>query len=388
MKILIVGASTVWLEFLAYSFKKDNENIVVDATEISIIKPTEIKYVDNVIKSPFEKKGFIRARSGNVFVTLNGEIEVPQGFDFKSAEQYVLEHSMINMIKSRGYTHISLQYVRERHYFLAHLPSEIKIVTSFCGSDLLRTGYRIGIHHLLKRASKITLQRPFMKEILGFIYGHELKHKVNYVLYGSDNRHFDLVDELNINPDKDKIKGIIYKWMNIPNERCLIQIGHNSSPANQHDDIVLQIKKLPKEIKDSIALILPATYGGATINLEGLNDVPYYILDRYLSIDELVLLRSCINIYIHLPISDALSGTLMELVYSGASIITGKWLFYSHLDEVDASYLDINCLEELPSAVERIVSSRGLDLKSPNRELIKSKYSNEGASKTWFKIFD
>jgi hypothetical protein len=55
---------------------------------------------------------------------------------------------------------------------------------------------------------------------------------------------------------------------------------------------------------------------------------------------------------IHLPISDQLSATMLEYLYTGNYLITGQWLPYEMLDKEGVYYKRITSFEELSSVIE------------------------------------
>src|SRR5690606_2817079 len=69
------------------------------------------------------------------------------------------------------------------------------------------------------------------------------------------------------------------------------------------------------------------------------------------------IFRKASDLYIHVPISDALSGTLTEFLYAGTSLIAGAWLPYKILSEHKIAFSSINAFEELPDRLTQMLES-------------------------------
>ena len=77
----------------------------------------------------------------------------------------------------------------------------------------------------------------------------------------------------------------------------------------------------------------------------------FRIVQRYLDRQELAAFRIASDILIHLPVSDALSGTVLETVYAGNAVITGSWLPYSPFRKAGLPLVTVENVAALSSCI-------------------------------------
>ena len=82
-------------------------------------------------------------------------------------------------------------------------------------------------------------------------------------------------------------------------------------------------------------------------------------LTRYLDWQQLAAFRIATDILIHLPVSDALSGTVLEVVYGGNCVITGSWLPYSPFRKARLPLVTVDDFAELPSCASQTLLRLG-----------------------------
>lgn len=239
------------------------------------------------------------------------------------------------------------------------LSNRMKIICSFWGSDLMRlTGVSnvFYVSKALEKANEITLQTPEMGQILCSKYGRKFSSKLNILRFVLDDKIFKEIKRYRNQSDQiNEFK----KSIGIPNDKLVVAIGHNAAPENNHIDIIQKLESLPKEFKNKTVFILHVSYGGDMDYITRLiriaeeeKDFNLHIIKDYLQATEIALLRLSTDILIHLPISDALSAAMTEVIYAGNSVITGAWLPYGILKRNGIQYKEIEDFDEISEALE------------------------------------
>jgi hypothetical protein len=84
----------------------------------------------------------------------------------------------------------------------------------------------------------------------------------------------------------------------------------------------------------------------------------FRMFTRYLGWPELAAFRCATDLMIHLPASDALSGTVLEVLYAGNPVITAGWLPYSPYRRARLPLLTVDDFSELPGLLAGIWKRR------------------------------
>jgi len=216
----------------------------------------------------------------------------------------------------------------------------------------------------LERADIITVQSSEMREIVLSKFGRPLKNKIVIIKFSLDRRVFDEISFM------DKSKQLLFQQKNkIPHDKTKIVIGHNSSRYNNHVDI---LDSLDLSIfKNDVHFLFPYAYGLADEDKEkykkeieaSLNrqHYKYTFLEEYFDYENLALLRLSSDLMIHLPESDALSGTVTELMYAGNLLVTWKWLPYRPFEEAGLYFKSIDSYDQLTDLIRKIVHNIDLE---------------------------
>ena len=111
----------------------------------------------------------------------------------------------------------------------------------------------------------------------------------------------------------------------------------------------------------------------------------YVILEKFFVDEELSISRLASDVFIHAPISDALSGTMLELLYASNIVITGSWLPYKTFKAAHLSYFEITDFielsEKLDSVIENFETEKELTLK--NKSLVRDTFISEKLVQKW-----
>jgi len=290
--------------------------------------------------------------------------------------------------------YIQYSYLR----MLWMLPKNRKIVCSFWGSDLLRTSDSFNhyiVREALQKADKITVQTIEMKEIVLSKYGRVLLDKIELAIFPTDLKILNIIDQT----EQDKLIQLqLCDKLSINYNKIKVVIGHNANPFNNHIRIIEQLKNISN--KQNLQLLIPFTYGISLGEKEkykieiikALKDagIAYVIIEEYMPIKELALLRSITDIMIHLPSSDALSAALTEAAYAGSIILTGGWLPYSPFKIAKLKMSFIYKFEELKDEMDEILvnfEQTKIDTKIINKNKVYENFKPEVTSRAWVDLF-
>jgi hypothetical protein len=114
----------------------------------------------------------------------------------------------------------------------------------------------------------------------------------------------------------------------------------------------------------------------------------YVILEKFFVNEELAISRLASDIFLHAPVSDALSGTMLELLYASNIVITGSWLPYKTYRRANLDYYEINDFGELSASLDLVVQNFEEVKKKMllNRYLIQEHFINNNDIKKWSEI--
>lgn len=163
--------------------------------------------------------------------------------------------------------------------------------------------------------------------------------------------------------------------LGFPANKKIVLLGYSANPIHQHIAVINQLTQIQDQLQD-VFFILPFTYGKypkhliQTKSLLAASSLNYQILETYLSDEDIAKLRLCIDVSIIVPISDAASGTVLESLYSGSHLITGKWLDYSKLERAGVEFTKIENIDQINTTLlEMLATSRP---KQNNEKIIAS----------------
>jgi glycosyltransferase involved in cell wall biosynthesis len=286
---------------------------------------------------------------------------------------------------------IQYSYVRPIHF----VPRDKKVVCTFWGSDLMRTGDSFNhffVGRALERADAITIQSTQLREMLLAKFGRNLKRKIEILKLSAEKTLYDRLDALT--PESTDTTA---RALGIRRDRTPIVVGHNASPFNNQVLIAKALGSLKD--KQRVQLIFPLMYGATpeerasikaqleeTLVADGFD---YLFLEEFLSWDQLAVLRKLGDIMIHLPDSDALSAAITEAMYAGNAVVTGSWLPYGPFAEAGLRYWTLNDLSELPERVESLLVNLAAAKQecAGNRQRVREHFFPEVTSRGWIRMF-
>ncbi|MCM4158774.1 glycosyltransferase family 4 protein [Antarcticibacterium flavum] len=307
---------------------------------------------------------------------------------------FAIKKNIVSQIQDE-YDVFHFHFITWQHVLPAYfLPGNKKIIFSFWGSDLLRRSNYLNtfiVKELLRKAHSITVQSIDLREILLAKYGREFIDKVVVVKFISDKQ---IYDRMNI-----RLASSISTTKKIAptNEKMNVVIGHNSKEENNHIKIVEQLISLPQKILNNSRFIFPFSYGrnniqeqeaykNSIIELLKPFKIDFTFIEKYLEWEEVVDLRLNTDIFIHLPITDALSGTLTEALYGGAKVITGSWLPYGPFRRSGLKYHEVESFNDLPQKFLEVFSSEE-EISVHNRKSINLDFLDDSNFSKWLKLY-
>lgn len=310
----------------------------------------------------------------------------PLGFDVCIQEGCRhLFHYVCQQNKYGPFDYINLQFVDPPgllRVLLAKKHKGTKLFASFWGSDLLRAPKRslrfVGL--LLDRIDYITADTYLMVDR----YNQEFpkaKNKLDIVYFGvSLLPYIDRWIE-----KKDECR----QFFGIPKNKTVIAIGYNSRWEQQHDKVIASLDSITD--KSKYFIVLQCTYGNNSseynIRLKRIvenSGFEYKIITDFLSIDNLAMLRTIVDIFINAQTTDAFCNSIKEYMYAKTQIISASWLHYPEIDMFPLHINEFSNFDEIPALLEHPISEEKLEW---NKKRIKEESSWEACRNKWAEAY-
>lgn len=331
---------------------------------IELFSKLRSKYINSIIKKTFA------SRIGIVLMIVRGIF-------------YLSFH--------KKFDHLQIQYVHP-FYGLASrliLRKARNIVCCLYGSDF---------YHLSPRQYR--LQERFYKASTFITFTNE------QMLIDFRNKFSSYSGKLRISrfgigllPSIDKFvsqKSLARQIIHLPAGKIIIVVGHSANIREEHLQIIQRLLFIQNDIKEKCFLVFPCTYNASeqlisniklSLRNSGFN---YTIITKFLSDDEVAALRAATEIMISLPSSDQMTAAMLETLYAGGMVITGKWLPYELLDQKGVSYFKINNYNELVDCLQSAVLDNNPTWSPINREgnkqIIQNLFRWENCIQDWINL--
>lgn len=271
-----------------------------------------------------------------------------------------------------------------------------RTICTFWGSDLMRSTGVSNVFYVkraLENTDVITVQTPELAEILYCKYGRNLSSKLVTLRFTLELRIFDEIDSQR---NKNLLLNDFKKRYSIPLDKVVVALGHNAFSENNHLLMIEQIRKLPREITDNLIFLLHLGYGGNPkyISLlqeiaETENELKIIIINEFLNERETALLRLSTDLLIQMPISDALSAAMTEVLYAGNAVITGAWLPYGILRRNGIRFFEVENFTELANTIQNFLNTQQKEEKeNENGKFIKKLLFPERTTPPWVSLFN
>lgn len=280
--------------------------------------------------------------------------------------------------------------------YLHFIGSETKVICSYWGSDLWRTSNirnNYFVSKALQNATFITLQTPEMGLALKAKHGIHLDCKLRYLRFTMNTATCDAINMYR--NDQTALKAFKHKY-NLPEDKIIVAIGHNAFQENNHVEIIKALNLLPDGLKEQVVIVLHLSYGRREKYLTILKqqvvssvNLSFVLLEEFMNPDEISKLRLVTDIMIHAPISDALSATMLEVLYAGNKVIAGGWLPYGILSRNHIVYHAFNDFEDLPEKLTQLCEQLPMDeqVVTTNKRNIEKLLFPDRTTADWIRLF-
>lgn len=265
-----------------------------------------------------------------------------------------------------------------------------KIIITYWGSDLYRNnGFKaLQTVPILNVSDKITMITDDMQDYFNrrnWLFRRNSK-KISVIDFGS--LLYDYIEAINSRKDC-KI------FFNADPNKVILVIGYNGTPDMQQLLTLESITSFLSYYGKDIHIIVPA-YGIEQDRYTYINkflsnfEVDYSIYTDFMSPEIVAKLRVACDIFVHPQTTDALSGTMLEYLFSGSIVINGAWLKYSILDKEDVYYKTFDSFENLSDILVETLNNFECELylSSQNKEKIAKISSWKYLKEKWLALFD
>lgn len=378
MKILIIGDAN---HQYIYNFVGDLKLYFKDSIQIDILSTS---------KSPIKK-------SAQVYDQVYNPLEKSKLLAIKGFRVWWRRHLLKIALKNITYNYdiCNIHYAdKDVLPFITDLRKIAKkIICSIWGSDIYR-------------ASEKTLskQKNFYSEvdIVTFDNKNTLEYFDNIFHFNKSKYRFftfHLKPLESIQKMKQISREESKRFLNIDPGKVTITIGYSASPGAQHIRIINSLKKDEKlaGLKDKIYFMFPLTYPKIDKYLlklkQHLNLFPFKfkLFTDFMSNEEIAHLRKATDIFIILTITDQLSGSLLEHLYTQSVVLAGGWLPYDVLEgkgvyfrKVSNSFDNLNIL--LLDTINNLENERSKC--SSNSDIIAKITDWELIMRNWYNIYN
>ena len=275
----------------------------------------------------------------------------------------LLIRGFITLIQNGPYDVCHMHAVNRFRCVLAKLmlitKSYKKLILSFWGSDLLTASAKQlkKMESSLDAATTVTLSTEEMRKVFSSHFGSQYDNKIVTTSFPTT-----VVTHISNYLKNDSVNEI-KETFGFPKDKIIVVCGYNGSTRQQHIHQLNQLKTLEKNIKDSLYIVVPMTYGGTAEYIalveNAIKDsgIQGEVLTEYLSELEIAKLWTAIDVFIHTQPTDGFSSSMRENLYAGNVVINGSWLKYKELDDANAFILKLDSFEQLQNLMCEVVSN-------------------------------
>ena len=370
-RILIIGnADSIWLKEYIKNIHCELQNKVTVVTFNNISYDMQKEYQDMKV---------------NVLVFCNNGIN--RFINVVKILIYVLRNRKLFEYLEIHYPPSTIQA-----YFLTLIEKIIyaKKIIVFWGSDLLRVK-KTNIKRLrwiIDESDLINL--PTEELVNQFEVLFDTKYKEKYISAPFGSLAFE---------EQKKIYGKLSKAdckrkTGIEENKTTIAIGYNGKKEQQHVKVIKSISEMSKEFKKKCVLILhiidiaDQDYYDEIIEVLNKCGIEFIIIENRLALNEIAVLRRATDIFIQAQITDALSGTIREVLYSGTILINPSWIKYREFDKIGIEYLQYDNIDDIADIVVRVLDGTyTVDIKK-NKEKIYNSFSWKAVIDKWQRIYN
>ena len=326
-----------------------------DVFTLNYVKELKLK-IDcsvDIFTAPIEKSEYLNQfihYFNNIYEICSNDKDSIIDYIPKIREYFNIKKVIHQFNKLDNYDIIHIFFLSRDYVFFAKdiLRKCKKLVISIYGSDFYRAKWweKIIKYPIIKNADRINFQNIQTLEEFSKFFKKIDKDKLKIIKFG-------LVILGILRSIEHISKKDCKKSFNISTNSIVITCGNNASQGNEHIEIIKSIEIVKHKLPDNILFLFPFTYSFdkkyyfKVKKLLDKTNLNYKILTNFLSDYKVAQLRKASDIVINLPISDQLSGSMMESLYTGNIIITGDWLPYKILEEKGIFMLKVPSVGEV-----------------------------------------
>lgn len=258
------------------------------------------------------------------------------------------------IVSTHEYDVAHFHYINDDALYLSNIIQSNKTIYTIWGSDYYRSTekQKKKLATLATVATYVTFANEITKNDFRNELGINNNNNLRICRFGLE----PLENLKKSNTPKNEAK----KTLQWNPSKIAITVGYNANPGQQHSKIIQELKPL-RHLRDQIQLIFPLTYSGDRRYkkklLRIIDNIPFecHIYDKYMSEEDVALIRSASDIMIQLQITDQFSGSMLEYLYTRNVVITGDWLPYSILQKKGISFLSVHNVHELGEKLTKVV---------------------------------
>lgn len=233
--------------------------------------------------------------------------------------------------------------------------NQIKFDITLWGSDLMRASdaekqlLEFGFDNCYLIKMSDSLHSSMLES-----YGTKYEGKSRIAYFG--NSDFPIIDKLT-DIDSNSIKQNLYG--SVVGKRIVV-LGYNGISSQNHLSMLKAIGCLSLEEKQMIHVALPMTYGAQNAYIDDVRvvadelGISYTIFDRFLTIEEIAVIRKTADIVVNVQNTDALAGSLQDHLYCGNVCIFGEWLKYDYYTNNGIYYIKTS-MDELTTHIKEVL---------------------------------
>lgn len=289
---------------------------------------------------------------------------------------------------------VHCHYISQRDLALGALVAkrdQAVFLAKSLGSDVLRVSARARkkMKLPLRCAKAIHTSSRQSAEILSKDCGTEIAKKISVLNYGASE--YAVIQQV----CSQKSKAQCRKEIGISEGHYVISLGSNASTGQQQLEMLLAVKKLPKEVLSQLTLIFVVSYG---MNEPAYTEKIYteaailpcqvLFVKEFLTAEQYAEYQIATDLFVLGAVTDTFSYTLREYLFAGAAGLKGQWLSYDELTELGIDIPSFADFDSLPAAIMSVMQNRSGVLSEEKRQMLYNTFSWEKLSGKWLDLYN
>ena len=146
----------------------------------------------------------------------------------------------------------------------------------------------------------------------------------------------------------------------IPYSDYNIICGYSGSETQMHIQMIDAIKKNRNSLPEKYQLVFPVTYAADRTYIERLHNIcdeselSSVFLTSYLTDEQIAYLHLISDLFINIQPTDSGNAFMIEELFCGNHIITGRWLHYDQFEQYGIPYYLIDSPDDLSNALKNV----------------------------------